>query len=107
MDSVSYVGDLLKCDYGSNPQISFDFHMFNFVMMIPVAYLLFYNPHLRKFYVPLAKLVNLSIVLNILSCALFFYYYPQLILSNFNNCSEILLSRINSLVIMFAELHQI
>ena len=108
MDNVAYAGDLLKCNYGLNPQIAFDFHMFNLVVMIPMAYFLLYNPYLRKFYLPLAKLVNLSIILNVLSCALFFYYYPKVLVSiDSNHCVEIILSRINMLVIMFAELHQI
>ena len=99
MDKIGFVDQILQCNYGSNPQIAFDYHIFNVILTLPMMYLLLYNRNLRKFYTPLSKLVNISLILNIICSGLYFMYYPyvQYLGKNQNNgnCAEIILSRIN------------
>ena len=95
----------LLCSYGSQIQVAFDYHLFTVLLTIPMMYLLLYNRNLRNFYAPLAKLVNLSLILNIVCSGLFFMYMPYY--SGLGNCAEIILSRVNTIVVMFGEMHQI
>jgi hypothetical protein len=109
MDKL-YISDLrnlasLKCSYDVPSKILFDYHMLTVVLLCPIAVLLLYSASLRKFYLPLAKLVNACLILQFTCAALFFKFYPYA--DNEANCIEIVLSRLNTIVEMFAELHQV
>ena len=95
----------LRCSYDVPSKILFDYHLLTVVLLCPIAILLLYSASLRKFYLPLAKLVNACLILQFTCAALFFKFYPYA--DNEANCIEILLSRVNTIVEMFAELHQV
>ena len=94
-----------NCHYDVPSKILFDFHLISVVLLIPLAALLLYSASLRRFYSPLARLVNLCLFMHFLCAGLFFYFYPY---NEFEaNCAEIFLSRISTILEMFAELHQV
>lgn len=93
------------CSYDMPNQLLFDYHVFTAVTMLPVATLLLYNTSLRRLYLPLARLVNASLVARLISIFLFFVSYPYP--RGTSNCPEILLSKLTTLIEMFAELHQV
>ena len=80
-------------------------HVFSTILTVPIAYLLLYNRSLRRFYAPLARFVNISIILNFVCAALVFGTISNYIQDG--SLYEIILSRVNTLAIMLGELHQI
>lgn len=75
------------------------------VLCITVSMLLLYNPQLRRLYLPLAKIVNASLIMRFVGCVLYFVYYPYA--ENEGNCAELVVSRLYAGVIMLGELHQV
>ncbi len=98
---------LLKCNYGIDDASVFEFHLFSLLVTVPIAYLLLYNASLRKFYAPLARIVNISIFLYFFTSFLFFWYWNNAATDDEGNCAEIFFSRLTTICIMFGELHQI
>lgn len=105
MDEIVFKNSVLQCQYESDSHAALERHIFSVVLTLPVAYLLLYNRNLRRFYTPLARLVNMSIILNMLCAALFYMYYPYT--KGRGNCAEIFGNRINTIVVIFGELHQV
>lgn len=97
--------DAVHCSYDQPNQTLFEYHVFSTLTLIPVAGLLLYNTYLRRLYVPLARLVNTALILRMVSAVLFFLYYPYQ--NGTSNCPEIVLSKVTTMVEMFAELHQV
>jgi hypothetical protein len=105
MDEIVYTNSFVECHYESDSHAALERHIFSVVLTLPVAYMLLYNRNLRRFYTPLARLVNMSIILNMLCAVLFYMYYPYE--QGRGNCAEILGNRINTIAVIFAELHQV
>lgn len=100
-------GFLLKCNYGLAEDTVFEIHLIGLLLTIPVAGLLLWNSHLRRFYTPLARIVNASIIVTFVSSFIFFWYWNYATDDSDGNCQEIFLSRVGTICIMFGELHQI
>ena len=67
------------CSYGNiemSNRIMYEYHAFNVLVVGTVAVLLLANSNLHKFYGPLARLVDFSIVLQFLCAALYFQHHP-------------------------------
>jgi hypothetical protein len=108
MDKLTLAkGYLLKCNYGIDEESIFQIHLFGLMMTIPVARLLFHNTNLRRFYTPLARIVNYSIAISFVSSFAFFWYWNYAVNDSDGNCAEIFLSRLATIAVMFGELHQI
>lgn len=97
--------NVAHCAYDQDNQLLFDYHVFSTLTMLPVAGLLLYNTYLRRLYLPLARLVNSALLFRMVSAALFFLSYPYQ--NGISNCPEIILSKVTTIIEMFAELHQI
>ena len=97
----------LKCNYGIDDNSIFEFHLFSLLSVLPIALLLLYNDSLRRFYLPLARIVNISIILCLFTSFVFFWYWNYATDDTEGNCAEIFLSRLTTISIMFGELHQI
>jgi hypothetical protein len=97
--------DSAQCAYDLPNQLLFDYHVFSTVTLLPVLCLLYRTPGLRRLYLPLARLVDAALLARMFSAALFFYYYPYE--TGSSNCPEIILSKLTTIVEMFAELHQV
>lgn len=102
MDKIS----ISKCSYESSTQALIEYHLFAAVLILPIAPMLLFNTDLRKFYLPLARLVDVTFISQALSTLLFFAYQPYSIEGE-GICIEIFASRINTIAIMVGELHQI
>jgi hypothetical protein len=106
---MSIVDSLFSnCVYGSSErsnQIMLEYHVFSLILTSCVGTLLLYDPSLRKFYLPLARLVNLTIFLQIGAALVYLAQYPYL--ENESNCGEFFLSRAATVAVMLGELHQI
>lgn len=108
MDQVTISRNfILKCNYSSSEESIFEFHLFSLLAILPFAFLLLYNPNLRRFYTPLARVVNISIILSLVTAFVFFYYWNYATSESEGNCEEIFLSRLTTISVMFGELHQI
>lgn len=97
---------LLKCKYSIEDDAIYEYHIFALLATLPFIVLLFYNPNLRRFYTPLARIVNISIILTLVASFVFFYYWNFATSETEGNCEEIFLSRLTTISIMFGELHQ-
>jgi hypothetical protein len=100
-------GYLLKCNYGLADDNVFEIHLIGLFLTVPMAALLLWNSNLRRFYTPLARIVNASIIVSFISTLVFFWYWNFAVDDADGNCGEIFLSRIATILIMFGELHQI
>lgn len=108
MDRLSLSkGYLLKCNYGLDDDNVFEIHLVGLMLTVPVAGLLLWNTSLRRFYTPLARIVNASIIVQLISCLVFFWYWNFATDDSDGTCGEIFLSRIATICVMFGELHQI
>ncbi len=105
MDFIAVSKDSMQCYYGANNRDLLHEHLFSVLLLLPVTYLLLYNKSLRLLYLPLARLVNVALILRYICVFLFLSGFPYYLGSS--NCYEIVLSRVNTMVEMFAELHQI
>ena len=97
-----------SCKYGDNErsnQIMLEYQIFSLILTSCVGILLLYDPNLRKFYLPLARLVNLAIFLQIAAGVVYLWQFPYS--GNEGNCGEFFLSRAATVAIMIGELHQI
>ncbi len=110
--SVGYFQDTnipdTGCLYGDNDRTNreiMEYHAFSIILTLSLAPMLLFNNNLLRFYAPLAKIVNVTICLQILSSFLYFSYYPYA--KNEGNCTEMIVGRIFTSIIMFGELHQI
>ena len=104
---VTEVEELKGCSYGSEQrgnQVVKSDQIISLILTLTFASLL-YNRQLRRLYLPLARLVNVSIILKIISTSFYFAYYPYG--PDDGNCTEIFLSRCYNGIIMLAELHQV
>jgi hypothetical protein len=61
--------------------------------------------NLHKFYVPLARLVNITILLQLVSAILYFSQYPYG--DGKGNCTEMFIGELYTVGITFAEFHQL
>mmetsp|Transcript_14189 Transcript_14189/g.23613 ORF Transcript_14189/g.23613 Transcript_14189/m.23613 type:complete len:275 (+) Transcript_14189:36-860(+) len=96
------------CKYGGEEDEEvFEFHMIVTILTIPLAVFLLYSSSLRRFYAPLARIVNISLIMSFVCSFLFFWQWGSIEDDSDDNCAEILLSRINTILVMFGELHQI
>jgi hypothetical protein len=96
------------CLYGSKDQrdrVLFEFHAFSIIVTVSLCFLLMGSEKLRRIYKPLFMVVNIALFLQFLSDVLFFSSYPYSDLKG--NCSEIIIGKLNILLIMFGELHQL
>lgn len=101
------VEELKGCSYGSEQranQVVKSDQIISLILTLTFASLL-YNRQLRRLYLPLAHLVNVSIILKIISTSFYFAYYPYG--PDEGNCTEIFLSRCYNGIIMLAELQQV
>ena len=97
-----------SCTYGDSIRANrtvYDYHVFSFVTTLSLTTLLIFNSDLHKFYLPLARIVNTSLLLKLSSDILFFMYHPYL--EHEGNCLEICAGRVYTILIMFGEMHQI
>jgi hypothetical protein len=108
MDSIKLSQSrLVSCNYGIEENSVFELHLFTLMHLVPVSYILLFNNSLRRFYTPLARIVNASLLLSFVSCAVFFYNWNFAVSETDGTCTEIFLSRLTTIAIMFGELHQI
>ena len=75
------------------------------LLLCLTIFFLFQNENLRRLYTPLARIVDISLVLKLCDCFVYFAYYPYA--ENEGNCADIVISRVYNAVIMVGELHQI
>ena len=107
MDKLALSKDmLLTCKYGIDDDEVFEIHLFVLMLTLPIAVLLLYNSNLRRFYTPLARVVNASIILTFMSVFVFFYLWNYA-KDGEGSCLEIFLSRLVTIFIMIGEFHQI
>jgi hypothetical protein len=94
------------CLYGSedrrNNQIKRD-QAVSLLLCLSVMCVLLYNKQLRRLYLPLARIVNATMILKVIDGCLYFAFYPYA--ENEGNCSEILVSRVYAGATMLGELH--
>jgi hypothetical protein len=69
------------------------------------ALLLLFNGNLKRFYAPLARIVNIAIIMQLFCDGAYFAYFPYQ--ENEGNCIEKSVGRIFTALIMFGELHQV
>lgn len=96
------------CSYGNADlanRLVLENTVFSLVTVTAVGYLLLFNDSLRRFYIPLSIIVDLSILLKFVGAALYLAFHPYSETSG--NCSEMFVSRLYYALIMFGELHQI
>ena len=99
-------GDCLYGVYDDANRVMTEFQTFNAVI-IGTLFIIFSHQllTLNRFYRPLARLVNISLILQLL--AAFFYAVSYPYAEGKGNCIEIVISEMAVLVITFAEFHQI
>jgi hypothetical protein len=96
------------CSYGSadvSNRVMFQYQTFNVVIIATIGIILLSQQNLHRFYLPLARLVNITIALQLLSGALYFSAYPYA--NNEGNCLEIFVGELFTVCITFAEFHQL
>jgi hypothetical protein len=109
--SLSYSGiATMDCSFPTSSgwsKTKFDSHIYCLSFALPVAYLLFTDQKLKRFYYPLAVSAKCSIILDILGSLIYLADFSV----NFedivavNSCGEIVLGRLQFIVTMFAEMH--
>lgn len=106
---MSFLDNLFSnCTYGDSDrrnQMMLEYHVLSLILTSCVGMLLLYDPNLRRFYLPLARLVNMTIFLQIGSALLYLVQYPYT--EDESNCTEFFLSRVATVTVMLGELHQI
>jgi hypothetical protein len=96
------------CLYGSQDRrdrVLFEFHAFSIIVTVSLCFLLLGSEKLRRIYKPLFIVVNIALLLQVLSDVLFFSSYPYS--ETQGNCSEVFVGKLNILLIMFGESHQL
>ena len=95
------------CVHGSSADAHeiLEFHIFNVIIVLAVAFILFNQEKLHQFYRPLARLVDLSIYLQLLMALLYYLGYPYT--DSFGNCAEFIVGELSTIVINYAEFHQL
>ena len=96
------------CSYGGEDESNQSYlnhNIFALLIMLALMKPLLFNSSLRKFYAPLALVVDITIILRILCVVLFLAYFPYE--DNDGNCTETIISKLFYGLIMFGELHQI
>lgn len=83
----------------------FEYHSFSLVVAVSVASMLLFSNSLLKFYIPLARIANAAIILQLCSDIAFFMYYPYS--DNQGNCAEMFIGRLYIVFVAFGEMHQI
>jgi hypothetical protein len=97
-----------RCLYGSvdvSNRLLFEYQSFNVIITATVGVILLTQQKLHKFYLPLARLVNITIGLQLLSGFLYFWSYPYA--ENEGNCTELYVGEAFTVGITFAEFHQL
>lgn len=84
----------------------FEYHSFSLILTVAVSSILLFSASLHRFYAPLAHLVDVSLITQFFGAMLYFMYHPYIVEGE-GNCPEVFLSRINTVAIMFGELHQV
>lgn len=96
------------CPYGSEDRrdrVLFEYHSFSLVVTCSLACLLLDSTKLRRVYQPLYSIVNMALLFKIASSVTFFLFYPYS--EQAGNCTEQVIARVASLLVMFGELHQV
>lgn len=93
------------CGYGDDESY-LNNYVFALLVTLAIARPLLFNSSLRRFYAPLAVVVDLAIVLRLLCVILFLAYYPYDD-DNSYNCAETVFAKIFYCTVMFGEMHQI
>lgn len=94
--SSNYNGCLYGSEERRNIQLKRD-QMISLLLCLTISFLL-YSKELKRLYIPLSHIVNLSIIIKLLSTLFYFLYFPYN--ENDGNCTEIILSRIYHGLIM-------
>lgn len=105
---MSFLYSLRGCSYGQEDRrnhVMLEYQLFSLIISVSMSFLLLGSEKLRRIYAPLSNIVNIALILQLLSTALFFIYFPYD--EEHGNCSEIFLRRIFIVSIMFGELHQV
>ncbi len=96
------------CLYGTLENannVMHEYYLFVTVLTLSLVPILLFNHTLHRMYKPLATLVDISLVLQLVCSVLYFAEYPYA--DDVGNCAEVFLSQVLTAVIMFAEFHQI
>ena len=96
------------CSYGTDDQANrslLEYYCYHLILTISMCLILIFNQNLHKFYKPLARIVDISLILKILSSSLYFAYYPYH--EGQGNCTEIFVGRLAKCFIMLGEMHQV
>jgi hypothetical protein len=97
---------LQSCSYGADSnRVMFEYQVFCAVLTVSISPLLLFNENLHNLYKPLARLVDISLILQLICCILYFISFPYP--DNGGNCAEMFVSRLTTICIMFGEFHQI
>lgn len=86
-------------------RVLYEFHAFSMVVIISLAMLIFSSQSLKKIYLPLYRVVNAALFMQLLSDVVYFAFVPYP--STQGNCSEMILNRFCIILIMFGEMHQL
>jgi len=96
------------CSYGTDDQANrslLEYYCYHLILTISMCLILIFNQNLHKFYKSLARIVDISLILKILSSSLYFAYYPYH--EGQGNCTEIFVGRLAKCFIMLGEMHQV
>ena len=97
----------LSCSYGSLQYANdsmYSYHIFRVLITFAVSTIFIWDSSLSRMYSPLAKIINISFLLQFLSAAAYLMYYPYQLTDT--NCTEVFLSRLCTIVIIVGEIHQ-
>lgn len=101
----SWNGKCLYGDLDDANRVMFEYHLFNGIWVTVVGLIFITQQNLHKFYGPLARLVNVTIALQLLAMIAYFAQYPYS--DRKGNCVEIFLGEFYTVGITFAEFHQL
>ena len=100
---VSYSCPIGNDDYQN--RVLYEFHAFSIITVISLSTLFFFNNTLRKIYLPLHRVVNAALLLQLIGDCIYFYYFPYPSMNG--NCADIIVNRVCIMLIMFGEMHQL
>lgn len=96
------------CYYGDNNRVNvvvYQYQVLTFVTTLGIMPVLFCNTQLRRFYKPLAQIVDLTLLLHVIGPIVFLSQHP--FPENHHSCAEILIGQFRTAFVMFGELHQV
>lgn len=100
----------MKCEFPSENGWSktvYDYSLFSMCLALPVAYFLYNDTQLERFYYPLAMAAKSAVTIQICESLVYILWLPE----NFDeleaiyNCGEVLFSRLHAMVTIFGEMH--